>query len=435
MESKDLVAQARTHLSPALYRSTQLVWDRGEGCYLITADGDRYLDFISGIAVTNLGHNHPEVVAAAKAQIDKLIHPCAATGYYESAIRLAAELAEVTPGDLDSIFFSNSGAEAVEGAIKLARYATRRPAIIAFKGAFHGRTMGATALTASSVRYRQHYEPVLPGVYHVSFPYPFRSPYKEAGAEPYLQEIRNLFSQMLSPQDVAAVIVEPVQGEGGYIVPPDGFLQGLRELTREHGILLIFDEVQTGFGRTGKMFAAEHFGVVPDIMVMAKGIANGFPLSAIAASRELMAKWPPGSHGSTYGGNPVACAAALATLRVIRRERLAERAAETGAYMRQRLEELQKQHPIIGDIRGLGLMVGIELVKPDGSPAAEAVHRIADLAFARKLLFYSAGVHKNVIRFMVPLNIARADLDKGLDIFAQCLAQVESELMAGQVAD
>ena len=368
-------------------------------------------------------------MAAAKGQIDKLIHPCGSTGYYAPAVELAAQLAEITPGDLDSVFFANTGAEAVEGAVKLARYVTRRPGIIAFRGAFHGRTTGATALTASSVRYRQHYEPLLPGVYHVNYPYPFRTPYKVPGAQPYLDEIRNLFAQMVSPQDVAVVIVEPVLGEGGYIEPPEGFLRGLRSLTQEHGILLIFDEVQSGFGRTGKMFAAEHSGVVPDILVMAKAIANGFPLSAIIARKELMDKWPPGSHGSTFGGNPVSCAAALATLRVIRRDRLVEQAAETGAYMRERLEELKAKHPIIGDVRGRGLMLGVEFVYPDGSPNGEAVHDLADLCFEDKLLFYSAGIYKQVVRFIVPLNISRADLDKGLDIFARNVAKVEAKLL------
>lgn len=427
MDSRSLLEKAQAHLSPALYRATRKVFERAEGCYLITRDGERYLDFVSGIAVNNVGHNHPEVVAAAKEQTEKLIHICGATGYYESQIELAAELARLAPGDLDSVFFSNSGAEAVEGAIKLARYVTRRPSIIAFKGAFHGRTMGATSLTASSVRYRQHYDPLLAGVYHVSYPYPFRSPYKEPGAKPYLEEIENLFKYMISPQDVAAVIIEPVLGEGGYIVPPDGYMEGLRELTRKHGILLIFDEVQTGFGRTGKMFAAEHYGVVPDIMTLGKGIAGGFPLSAIVSRKEIMDKWPPGAHGSTFGGHPVSCAAAVANLRVMQRERLVERAEETGAYLKERLLDLQRRHPVIGEVRGLGLMIGVEFVKPDGSPAPDVVNRIVELALEEKLLFYSAGVYKNVIRFMTPLNISREDLDKGLDILTRCLEKVEAE--------
>lgn len=427
MDSRSLLEKADAHLAPVLYRATRLVFERAEGCYLITRDGERYLDFVSGIAVNNLGHNHPEVVAAAREQMEKLIHICGATGYYESAIELAAELARIAPGDLDTVFFANSGAEAVEGAVKLARYVTRRPAIIAFKGAFHGRTLGATSLTASSTRYRQHYDPLLAGVYHVNYPYPFRSPYKETGARPYLAEIEHLFTHMVSPADVAAVIIEPVLGEGGYIVPPEGYLQGLRELTRRHGILLIFDEVQTGFGRTGKMFAAEHFGVVPDIMTVGKALAGGFPLSAIIARREIMAQWPPGAHGSTFGGHPVSCAAALATLRVMERDRVVEKAAETGAYLKSRLEAIQRRHPIIGEVRGLGLMIGVEFVRPDGSPYPEAVSRIVELALSEKLLFYSAGVYKNVIRFMTPLTIRREDLDRGLAIFERCLERFEEE--------
>lgn len=425
MDTQRLVQIGQTLLSPALYRATQKVWERGAGCYLYDTDGEKYLDFISGIAVQNLGHNHPEVVAAAKEQVEKLIHPGASVGYYPSAVELAAELATVTPGDLNSIFFANTGAEAVEGAIKLARYYTRRPNIIAFKGAFHGRTTGATALTASSVRYRQHYDPLMAGIYHVNYPYTFRSPYKEPGAGPYLDEIDALFAHMVSPLDVAAIIVEPVLGEGGYVVPPEGFLQGLREITAKHGILLIFDEVQSGFGRTGRMFASEHFGVVPDVMVMAKAIASGFPLSAIAARPQIMAAWPPGSHGSTFGGNPVACAAALATLRVMKRERIPEQADATGAYLMERLGELQQRHPIMGDVRGLGLMVGVEFVNPDGSPNAEAVQALVALALEEKLLFYSAGVYHNVIRFITPLNIDRADLDKGLAIFERCLHKLD----------
>jgi len=421
---EELQSLAREHLAPVLPRSTELMIERGEGMFLYTRDGERYFDFISGIAVNALGHCHPEVVKAIQEQAAKLIHICFVTAYYEPAVRLAAKLAEICPGDLDMVFFSNSGAEAVEGSVKMARYLTDRPAIIAFRGGFHGRTLGATSLTSSSVRYRENYEPLLPSVYHVPFPYCYRCQYRqkpETCGLDCLNEIEVLFRHQLAPTDVAAMLIEPVQGEGGYVPAPPKYLKGLRELCTRHGILLIFDEVQTGFGRTGKWFAAETYGIVPDIMVLAKAIASGMPLSAIVSRPELHRAWPQGAHGSTFGANPVSCAAALASIGVIEREGLIERGAKTGEHMKGRFLEFQSRFPFIGDVRGMGLMVGMEFINRDGSPAGDLVKKVLAMCFEEKMLFYSCGVFKQCIRFMLPLNVRREDLDEGLDRFGRVL--------------
>jgi len=422
---QSLVDKARHYLAPALPRATELVIERGEGPYLYTEDGDKYLDFVSGIGVCNLGHSHPAVIDAAVEQAKKLVHICHVTAYYRPAVELAEKLAALAPGDLDTTFFSNAGAEAVEGAIKLARHATRRPAVIAFRGAFHGRSLGATSLTASSVKYRTHHEPLLPSVYHVPFPYCFRCPYRAGGPDKCdldcLREMQTMFDLQVAPSDVAAVIVEPMQGEGGYIPAPARYLRALRDLCTKHGILLIFDEVQTGFGRTGRWFCADHSGVVPDIMVLAKAIASGFPLSAIMARRELHERWPRGSHGTTFGANPVSCAASLAGIGVIESEGLVERSNELGRHIRGVMEGLRQKYPVIGDIRGLGCMIGVEFVKEDGSPYGEFCHKVIDYSFDEKLLFYTCGAYKQCVRFLIPLNIAYEDLNLGLERFERAL--------------
>ena len=420
------LARERAHLSQVLYRYTPLVIEHAQGSYLYSVDGRRYLDFASGIAVTNLGHGHPDVLRAAHDQLDKLVHT-SVVAHHEPAIELAERIAAVAPGKLDKVFFANSGAEAVEGAIKLARYTTGRSALIAFQGAFHGRTYGALSLTASKSYYRERYEPFLPGVYHAPYPYPYRNP-SGPGEEATLTYVFDFIEEMLDtrvpPRNIAAFIVEPVLGEGGYVVPPAGFMPRLRKLCDQHGILLIADEVQSGYGRTGKMFACEHTAVVPDIMTLAKSIASGLPLSAVVASSKLMDQWEPAAHGSTFGGNPVSCAAGVATLEVFKREAILANAAEKGSELMRRLRQLQQTTAAIGEVRGLGLMVGVELVNPDGSPNKELQKKIRQVCLDSGMVVLSCGPHDNVLRLVPPLNISQAELDEGWEILDGAFQEV-----------
>lgn len=399
--------------------------DRAEGVYVYDRDGKRYLDFLAGFGACNAGHNHPRIVAAAWEQMKHMVHAPAGVMAHEPLLRLAYELGKVVPGGADMFFFGNSGSEAVDGAIKLARSVTGRPGIIAFLGSFHGRTMGATSVTASKVEYRQGHGPLLPDIYFARFPYPYRSltPDEEACVGEALGDVERLFEYVVPPRDVAAVLVEPVQGEGGYIFPPRGWLEALRAICDEHDILLIFDEVQTGFGRTGEWFAADLYGVRPDVVCLAKGIANGFRLGATAAPRDIMARWGASSHGTTYGGNPVACAAALATLDVIRDEGLLANANQQGSYMLSLLHALKAESPIVGDVRGVGLMTAVEFVKPDTDkePHAEAVHRILGRCLQDGLLMYPCGHWTQSIRLIPPLTITRRQVDEGLDIFRRAV--------------
>jgi 4-aminobutyrate aminotransferase len=423
---QEWLVRERAHLSQVLYRYTPLVIDHGKGSYLYTVDGQRYLDFASGIAVTNLGHGHPDVIKAAHAQLDKLVH-VSVVAHHEPNIVLAERIAAVAPGKLDKVFFANSGAEAVEGAIKLARYTTGRSAIVGFQGAFHGRTYGALSLTASKSYYRERYEPFLPGIYHVPYPYPYRNP-SGPGDDATLKYVFDFIDEMLDtrvpPKNIAAFIVEPVLGEGGYVVPPRGFMPRLRKLCDEHGILLIADEVQTGYGRTGKMFACEHTGVVPDIMTLAKSIASGLPLSAIVASGRLMDQWEPAAHGSTFGGNPVSCAAGIATLDVFEREQVLAKSTIKGAELLDRFRSLQAKTPSIGDVRGLGLMIGVELVKKDGSPDKELLARIRKVCLDSGLVLLSCGPHDNILRLIPPLNLSQAELEEAWDIMNGAFLEV-----------
>lgn len=422
--------RGQRYLAPVIPRLFDLVIERGEGCRLYTTSGETYLDFISGVAVNALGHAHPAVVEAIVQQASRLIHSCLVYAYYPPALDLAEALVEAAPGDLDSVFFTNSGAESVEAALKMARAVTGRPAIIAFRGGFHGRTMGALSLTSSNAKYRSLFEPLVGGVYHAPYPNLFRHPYRGTPEEveaAYFAEVEEILQHQVGPEKVAAIVIEPVLGEGGYVPAPAGYLRRLRELCDRHGILLVFDEIQTGFGRTGKLFACEHSGVVPDILVLAKAIASGMPLGAIISRRSLTQRWPTGTHGSTYGGNPIACAAALASLRVIQQENLPQRAAETGAYLQERLRAVQQKHPIIGEVRGLGLMVGVEFVNGDGSPNGAAVTKVVQYCREDHLLFSVCGAHRQVVRFMTPLNIGREDLDRGLEIFERAVARVVQE--------
>jgi 4-aminobutyrate aminotransferase len=415
---------------PAVWsRITNLTVDRGEGSWLVTTDGARYLDYTSGIGVTNTGHAHPRVVAAIQAQAAKLLHGQQNIVYHEPGLRLYERLAGLLPGGPWQAFLANSGAEAVEGAVKVARAATGRPAIIAFRYAFHGRTGQAMALTAAKDVYRGAFEPLPGSVYHADYPYCYRA---AGGAHDpsectcdWEERLDLLFHQLVYPDKVAAIIVEPVIGEGGYIVPPPGFLPRLRGITRQHGILLVADEIQTGFGRTGELFAVRHWDVEPDIVVVAKGIASGLPLSGILARPELLAALKPGSHGGTYGGNVVACAAALATLDVIEEEGLLANARERGAQFLAGLRRLAASHQSIGDVRGLGLMLAIELVKPgegDGRvPDPDLTKRIQAAAFERRLLLLTAGTYVNVIRIIPPLVTTPEEVDLALAILEESL--------------
>lgn len=406
---------------------------RAEGSYLYTADGRRYLDFTSGIAVTNVGHGHPKVLAAAREQMEKFSHSAVGITLHEPLLKLTQALIEVMPERMEMFFFGNSGAEAIEGALKLARYVTGRPGIIAFEGSFHGRTYGAASVTSVKSKYRNHYEPFVPGVYFTPFAYPYRCPLgsdDEAVISWSVKGIQNLFDRLIPPSQVAAILVEPVQGEGGYIVPPAGFLPALRQICDQHGILLIVDEVQTGFGRTGEMFAAQVFGVRPDIMAIAKGIANGFPLSATVASRELMSQWLPGAHGTTFGGNPIACAAALATLEVIREEKLLENCRNMGTRLLKGMQQFQKKYPFIGDVRGLGLMLAMEMIVPgeEKTPNPEAAMAVLNNALERGLIAYMAGLQGQVIRLIPPLNVTGEQVDEALAILEDSLAVYSQSL-------
>jgi 4-aminobutyrate aminotransferase len=418
-----------TVVPPVWSRITNLVVDHGEGSWLVTADGDRYLDYTSGIGVTNTGHAHPRVVAAIQAQAARLLHGQQNIVYHEPGLRLYERLAGLLPGGPWSAFLANSGAEAVEAAVKLARVATGRPAIVAFRYAFHGRTGQAMALTAAKDVYRGAFEPLPGSVYHAAYPYCYRAaggPHDPSACTcDWEAELDLLFHQLVYPERVAAIIVEPVIGEGGYIVPPPGFLPRLREITRQHGMLLIADEVQTGFGRTGELFAVRHWDVEPDILVMAKGIASGLPLSGIVARRELMERFPPGSHGGTYGGNVVACAAALATLDVIEEEGLVANARDRGRQLLDGLRAAVAGRPAVGDVRGLGLMVALELVRPgegDGrAPDPALTKRIQQACFDRGLLLLTAGTYVNVIRIIPPLVTTAGEIDTALTTLTEAL--------------
>jgi 4-aminobutyrate aminotransferase len=400
-----------------------------EGVYVYDQEGKRYLDFLAGFGACNAGHNHPRIVAAAREQMKHMVHAPAGVMAHEPMLRLAHELGSVAPGGANMFFFGNSGSEAVDAALKLARYVTGRPDLIAFLGSFHGRMVGGTAVTASKAEYRRGHGPHLPGVHFARFPYPYRSVAStdQACAEEALGDIERLFEYVVPPEDVAAMLVEPVQGEGGYVFPPRGWLRALRDICDERGILLIFDEVQSGFGRTGQWFAADLYEVQPDVVCLAKGIANGFRLGAIGARREIMGQWGSASHGTTYGGNPMACAAALATLDVIRDEGLLANARQQGAYIMDVLQELQADSPIVGDVRGEGLMIAVEFVRPGTGkePHTEGVRRILDRCLDDGLLMYPCGHWTQTIRVIPPLTITRREAEEGLEIFYRAV-QAES---------
>jgi 4-aminobutyrate aminotransferase len=427
--AKAVIDRDKAVVSPSYTRGYPLVIARGEGSAVEDLDGNVFLDCAAGIAVNSTGHAHPDVVRAVTDQAQKFLHMSGTDFYYEPQVRLAEEMAGITPiaGGVRT-FFGNSGTEAVEACLKLSRYATGRSNIIAFLGGFHGRTMGSLALTSSKAIQRRGFGPLMPGVYHAPYADCYRCPLglssTNCAAECLDFVDHQIFVHLVSPDEVAAIVVEPIQGEGGYVVAPDQFMQRLRELTTPHGILLVADEVQSGMGRSGKMFAIEYSGVEPDMMAIAKGIASGLPLGVAVARSGLMA-WPPGAHASTFGGNPVSCAAALATITLLK-DALVKNAAEVGAHLMNGLKSLIDKHTLIGDVRGRGLMVGVELVRDRKTKERATSERdaVVTAAFNRGLLILGAG--KNAVRFSPPLVLTREEADTAIRIFDEALSEVEA---------
>ena len=422
-KAQALMARDRPVTTPSYPRDYPFVMARGRGAEAWDVDGNRFLDFMSGIGVASTGHAHPRVVQAIKEAADDFLH-ISSDYWHERMTRLAERINELDPmREPVQVLVCQSGTESVEGALKLARYVTGRPRFIGFLGGFHGRTMGSLAFTSSKVTQQAGFFPTMPGVTHVPYPNPYRPLF--AGSDQgraVLDYIEMLFQANLPPAEVAAIVVEPIQGEGGYLVPPDGFLPGLRALCDRHGILLIFDEVQCGIGRSGKMFASQHWGVSPDIMTLAKGLASGLPMGLVVARRTHMEKWKRGAHGNTFGGNPLCCAAALATLELVERE-YAANAAAVGEYFLGRLRELQQRFPCIGEVRGKGLMIGMELVTDRASrtPAKKLCEAVLTRAFHHGLLLLSCGV--STVRFIPPLMISRAHVDEALTLLEPALKE------------
>jgi 4-aminobutyrate aminotransferase len=424
----DVTVAPAASLTPVLGRYFQRTWSHGIGHRLYDTAGKAYLDFANGIAVTALGHAHPRVTAAIHEQVDRLIGPISAIGFAEPVSRLAAALDATFPDPLDSVMFLNSGSEAIDGALKLARRVTGRPGIIAFRGAFHGRTYGATSITTSNLNYRTGYEPMLPGVYFAPFPAAYQDfgGDEEAASEASLANLHSLFTTVIAASQVAAIVIEPVQGEGGYIPAPASFLRGLRSICDRHGIMLVIDEVQSGFGRTGTMWAFERAEIVPDVVCMAKAIANGLPLSAIISSREVQERWGRGAHGSTYGGNPVACAAGLAVLETIRDEGLVANAITRGAELVSGLGKIAAEDDRIGDIRGPGLMVGVEFVRDRATrePNSTLPDRLIAACADAGLLVLTCGHSHQVVRWIPPLDVTAAEIAEAVEIFGETLATI-----------
>jgi 4-aminobutyrate aminotransferase len=411
------------HLCPVWTRIFNVEAERGEGIYLFDLAGRRYIDFTCGIGVTNTGHCHPRVVKAVQEQAAKLLHGQINIILQQPALQLVKALLPLLPQGLDTIFFSNSGAEAVEAAVKLAKHATGRTNVIVFTGGFHGRTHLTMAMTTSKTGYRLHYQPLVPGIFVAPYPYLYQLGMDEESATRFcIKELKRLLKSQTAPDETACAVIEPELGEGGYIAPPNRFLLELQDLCHEHGILLVADEVQSGYGRTGKFFACEHSGIVPDILVMAKGMASGIPLSGIATRRDLTARWRTGSHGGTYGGNAVACAAGVATIQAILEEHLLENTTQRGLELVAGLSRLQQQYPCIGEVRGLGLMIGVEFSKLDREPDPITTKAVVKEAAQRGLLLLTAGTYDNVIRWIPPLVVSSDQIQEALSIFGEALA-------------
>lgn len=420
------IEDAMPYVSPIWTHYTPIIADHGEGCYIYDQDGTAYLDFTCGIGVTNTGHCHPKVVAAIQEQARKLLHGQVNIVMHKPLLEMINELRTILPDEIDGFFFSNSGAEAVEGAMKLARQATGRPNIIVFQGSFHGRTVGTMSLTTSKTIYRVGYQPLMPGVIVAPYPYAYRYGWdSEQTAQWCMDELELLLLTQAAPQETAAILIEPVLGEGGYVVPPENFLRKLRDLCDRHGILLIADEIQSGFGRTGKWFAYEHFGIVPDIMTVAKGLASGMPISGVFSKMDLMKKWIPGSHGGTFGGNAVSAAAAVATIQAMKEDDLVENARRQGAELITGLSHLREEFPIIGDVRGLGLMIGAEFRNPkDRKPDKATAKAVVHACLERQLLLLTCGPWDNTIRWIPPLVVREQQIQQALNIFRDALAEV-----------
>jgi 4-aminobutyrate aminotransferase len=425
-KAKAIIERDHQVTAPAYGRVYPLVVKQAQGMIVEDVDGNSFLDFMAGIAVASTGHSHPRVVQAIAEQAKKFLHICGSDYYYEPMVELAEKLNRLAPGSAPKkVFFTNSGAETVEAAFKLARYHTRRQHVIAFHGAFHGRTLGALSLTASRASHRAHFGPLIPGVHHVPYGFCHRCPYHltygSCGIECVSVIEKILFRYEVRPEEVAAIFVEPIQGEGGYVVPPPEYLPKLQELCRENGILLVVDEIQSGFGRTGKMFASEHWGIAPDIICAAKGIASGMPLGAMIARADI-STWPRSAHGSTFGGNPVSCAAALATIELLE-EGLVENAAAVGAILKEQLTALKSRHAEIGDVRGLGLMIGVDFEKTDGSHAPEAQKRdrVMQRCFEKGLLLLSCG--ESTLRFCPPLIVTAEQTKTAVEIFDAAITE------------
>ncbi len=414
------------HVTPAWSRIFNFVAERAEGSYIYTDDGKKLLDFTSGIGVTNTGHCHPKVVEAIREQAGLFLHAQANIVIHKPMLQLIEELRRIVPSSIDSFFFANSGAEALENAVKIAKVATGRPNVIVFSGSFHGRTAATMALTTSKTNYRTGFGPLPSGIFVSPFPYAFRLGMTEEKAGRYaLEQLEYLLASQTAPKDTAAILIESVLGEGGYIVPPKSFMKGLREICNKHGIMLIFDEVQSGFGRTGKWFALEHFDVIPDIIAAAKGIASGLPLSGVFTRMDIMKKLDVGSIGGTYGGNAVACAAGVATIRAMKDEKMLENAGERGVQLMTGLRKFQEEYSQIGDVRGLGLMIGAEFMV-DGSQAKAKplVKEIIHAAEEKGMLLLSCGTYDNTVRWIPPLNVTSQEINAGLKIFGEALKEV-----------
>jgi 4-aminobutyrate aminotransferase len=424
-KARAMIERDTAVVSPSYPRDYPFVMSHGRGVEVWDVDGNRFLDFVAGIAVCSTGHSHPSVVTAITEAAQNFLH-ISSDYWHEHQIRLGERMAELAPmGEPAMSFFSQSGTESVEGALKLARYVTGRSRFIGFLGGFHGRTMGSLSFTASKYTQQKGFFPTMPGVTHVPYPNNFRpllaGEDQGAAVLSYIEDV--LFQSNVPPSEVAAILVEPIQGEGGYIVPPDGFLQGLRALCDRHGILLIFDEVQSGIGRTGKMFASQHWGVSPDIMTLAKGLGSGLPIGMVVAKRSIMSQWKRGAHGNTYGGNPLCCAAALATLELVAGG-LMDNAARMGEHFMSRLRELQSRHAVIGEVRGKGLMIGMELVSDPVTrkPARELCDHFITRAYENGLLLLSCG--QSTVRFMPPLVVSAAQIDEAVAILDATLTEL-----------
>lgn len=414
------------HISPVWSRAftPSLIVERGEGPYLYDVDGRRYLDFTCGIGVTNTGHAHPKVVKAIQEQAARLIHGQANIVYHKPMIDLVEELLTIMPDpSLDSFFFSNSGAEIVEAAVKLAKVATGRPNTIVFAGSFHGRTHLTMSMTTSKTIYRAGYQPLVPGIFVAPYPYTYAMRMGDDDAsDTCIRQLKKMLKSQTAPEETACVVVEPVLGEGGYVVPPARFMRDLRAVCDEHGILLVADEIQSGLGRTGRFFAVEHFGIRPDVIIMAKGIASGLPLSGLATRQDIMARWKPGSHGGTFGGNVVACAAAVATIRAMKEEKMPQNAAARGEQLLAGLRKLQSEFKSIGDVRGIGLMVATEFTTAQrGEPDTDTAKAVIKAAIERNLMLLTCGTYDNIIRWIPPLVVTPEQIDEALTIFASAL--------------